>query len=133
MILGIGTDLVSIERIEHILSRHADRFIQRVFTPAEQQLCGTRKAVSSACWAKRFAAKEALVKALGTGMRDGIWFTDVEILNDPLGRPVMTVTGEGARRLQALGSTHGVGTTRIHLSLADESGFALAYVILEGH
>ncbi|MBF0192008.1 MAG: holo-ACP synthase [Magnetococcales bacterium] len=133
MILGTGTDLVSIARIEQILARHADRFVNRVFTPEEQRLCALRKAVSAACWAKRFAAKEAVVKALGTGMRDGIWFTDVEILNDPLGRPVVTVTGEGARRLRELGSAHGVEKIRIHLSLADESGFALAYVLLEGH
>ncbi|MBF0214491.1 MAG: holo-ACP synthase [Magnetococcales bacterium] len=133
MILGIGTDLVSIERIEGILQRHPDRFVARVFTAAERELCGQRQAVAGGCWAKRFAAKEALVKALGTGMRAGIWFTDIEILNDPLGRPMMSLSGLAARRLQEIRAAHGSEKVTIHLSLADESGFALAYVILEGY
>lgn len=131
MILGIGTDLVSIKRIETAMTRFQDRFSQRIFTPAEQRLCASRQA-KFACFAKRFAAKEALVKALGIGMREGIWFTDVEILNDSMGKPVMTLSGEAERLLQSIRISHNCSVVTIHLSLADEEEFALAYVILEG-
>lgn len=131
MILGIGTDLLPIERMERAMMRFGDRFAQRIFTLAEQRLCTGNK-INFACFAKRFAAKEALVKALGLGMRDGIWFTDVEILNDAAGKPVMTLSGAAEIRLQSMlqGSTFSCAT--IHISLADDGGFALAYVILEG-
>ncbi|MBF0626912.1 MAG: holo-ACP synthase [Magnetococcales bacterium] len=132
MIVGIGTDLVAIDRIGQSMQRHADRFLVRVFTAAEQALCAQRRATEVACFAKRFAAKEAMVKALGTGMRDGIWFTDVEVLNDALGRPVITLKGAAARRLHELAMGHGFAETRIHLSLADDGGMAMAHVVVEG-
>ncbi|MBF0428141.1 MAG: holo-ACP synthase [Magnetococcales bacterium] len=131
MILGIGTDLVPIVRIEQAMNRFEDRFARRVFTGAEQSLCGSRKS-SAACFAKRFAAKEALVKALGQGIRQGIWFTDVETLNDDVGKPLMTLSGEAERRLQAILLACHCSVATIHVTLADDGGFALAYVILEG-
>lgn len=112
------------------MTRFQDRFAQRIFTPAEQKLCGLLKP-NYGCFAKRFAAKEALVKALGVGMRDGIWFTDVEILNNDLGQPIMTLHGAAERCFQSILLAHAcIGS--IHVSLADDGGFALAYVILEG-
>ncbi|MBF0142565.1 MAG: holo-ACP synthase [Magnetococcales bacterium] len=125
MILGIGTDLVEIERIEEGLRRFGERLERRLFTPAESRLCEARRAQRSACFAKRFAAKEALVKALGTGMREGIWFTDIEVLPGNDGQPFLFFSGETGRRLAALGQL------RVHLSLSDERGFALAMVVLE--
>ncbi|NGZ06849.1 MAG: holo-ACP synthase [Magnetococcales bacterium] len=133
MILGIGTDCVGIARMDRLRNQYRERFLSRIFTPAEQQLCEQRRAGIAGCLAKRFAAKEALVKALGTGMRDGIWFTDVEILNDPAGAPVVTLCGGAADRLNTLAAAHHLTHTRIHLSLADEAEMALAYVILEGY
>ncbi|GAB0056597.1 Holo-[acyl-carrier-protein] synthase [Candidatus Magnetaquicoccaceae bacterium FCR-1] len=130
MILGIGTDLVAIDRIGKALERHPERFSAKVYTDAERQACALRQ--ETACLAKRFAAKEALAKALGTGMRDGVWFTGMEVGNDPLGRPTLRVNGETARRLEALRVRSGAREVVIHLSLADESGLALAYVVLEG-
>ncbi len=124
MIVGLGSDLVRIDRLEKALLRFGDGFARRVFTDGERQLCDARKN-RAACYAKRFAAKEALTKALGTGMRGGIWFQDVEVLNDDLGRPVMTVSGAARERMQHLGAE----TT--HVSLSDEGGFALAFVVLE--
>ncbi|MBF0295067.1 MAG: holo-ACP synthase [Magnetococcales bacterium] len=131
MILGVGTDLVRIERLERAIGRFPERFTQRVFTPAEQRLC-EGGGMRFACYAKRFAAKEALVKALGVGMRDGVWFTDVEVLNDGLGKPVMTLSGKSAQFLQELLRREQLSRAVIHLSLADEGGFALAHLILEG-
>ncbi|MBF0165041.1 MAG: holo-ACP synthase [Magnetococcales bacterium] len=130
MILGIGTDLVEIARIGKALERHPERFAAKVFTDAERQACARRQ--ETACLAKRFAAKEAMAKALGTGMRDGVWFTGMEVENDPLGRPTLRVNGETARRLETLRDRSGAQKVVIHLSLADEGGFALAHVVLEG-
>ncbi|MBF0342133.1 MAG: holo-ACP synthase [Magnetococcales bacterium] len=132
MILGVGTDLVAIDRIAQAMRRFPDRFMERVLTPAEIRWCMGRQAMTAACCAKRFAAKEALVKALGTGMRGGIWFTEMELDNDPLGRPSMTLHGAAARRAEELAAIHGMEEVVIHLSLADEGGFALAHVVLEG-
>ncbi|MBF0125657.1 MAG: holo-ACP synthase [Magnetococcales bacterium] len=131
MILGIGTDLVKIERLEQAMTRFQERFIGRIFTPAEQRLCGEGR-TRYACYAKRFAAKESLVKALGVGMREGIWFTDMEILNDDYGKPVMTLSGKTERRLHALMQAAHFTSVVIHLALSDEGGFALAHLVLEG-
>ncbi|MBF0178644.1 MAG: holo-ACP synthase [Magnetococcales bacterium] len=131
MILGVGTDLVRIERLERAIGRFPERFTQRIFTPAEQRLC-EGGGMRFACYAKRFAAKEALVKALGVGMRDGVWFTDVEVLNDALGKPLVTLTGKSAQFLQNILHREQLSRAVIHLSLADEEGFALAHLILEG-
>ncbi|MBF0370917.1 MAG: holo-ACP synthase [Magnetococcales bacterium] len=124
MIVGIGSDLVRVERLEKAFGRFGERFARRIFTPAEQACCNERGDRFS-CYAKRFAAKEALVKALGQGMREGIWFLDVEVENNSLGQPRLNITGEAGRRIEALG---GVTT---HVSLSDDSGFALAFVVLE--
>ncbi|MBF0416798.1 MAG: holo-ACP synthase [Magnetococcales bacterium] len=130
MILGIGTDLVEIARIRQAMVRFPERFVSRIFTEAELSACARRQEVS--CLAKRFAAKEALAKALGSGMRDGVWFTGMEVVNDALGRPAMRVSGETARQLVGLQERVGAREVVIHLSLADEGGFALAHVVLEG-
>ncbi|MBF0284059.1 MAG: holo-ACP synthase [Magnetococcales bacterium] len=123
MILGVGTDLVRVDRIAQARRRHGERFLRRLFTPVEQA-AGRGRADLDGFLAKRFAAKEALVKALGIGMRDGVWFTDMEVVNDPLGKPVMHCSGEVARRLEHL-------QARAHLSLTDEGGLAMAFVVLE--
>ena len=124
MIVGLGSDLVRIDRLQRALDRFGEGFARRVFTSGERLACEKRSG-RAACYAKRFAAKEALVKALGTGMRGGIWFRDVEVLNDGLGRPFLTVTGAARARMDAM------GPVTAHLSLSDEGGFALAFVILE--
>src|SRR5271169_5541535 len=101
MIVGIGTDLVDIRRIESAIARHGDRFLQRIFTETERELA-TRRRNSGATYAKRFAAKEACAKALGTGFRDGVFFRDLGVVNLPSGRPTMALTGAALRRLQDL-------------------------------
>ncbi|MEO5347496.1 MAG: holo-ACP synthase [Magnetococcus sp. YQC-9] len=127
----MGTDLVVIERIGQVMERFPERFPARVFTEAELNQCAGRQAGRIACLAKRFAAKEAFAKALGSGMRDGLWFNQMEVGNDALGRPVMRVSGESARALERLRLIHQAREVAIHLSLADDGGFALAYVVLE--
>lgn len=126
MIVGVGTDLVEISRLEKAITRHGDRFVQRIFSPEEQKTC-TTKANQPSCFAKRFAAKEAFVKALGTGMREGIWFRDIVVSNDSLGKPLLHISGESRKRMQTF------GPMAIHLSLSDDGNFALAFVVLETH
>jgi holo-[acyl-carrier protein] synthase len=129
MIIGIGTDLVCIARIDGAIRRFGDRFLRRIFTDAEILHCTpgptSARLTPSACHARRFAAKEAVVKAMGTGVRDGIWFRDIEVQNDTMGRPMIVTHGPTSRWMQSLGVTH------THLSLSDDSGFALAMVVLE--
>lgn len=124
MIIGIGTDLVAIHRIQQAVERFDKRFVDRIFAPSEYDFCVQRKDYA-ACLAKRFAAKEALVKALGTGMRDGVWFTDITVANNALGCPTLSLSGLAAKRL------HPLESLKIHLSLSDENGFAQAFVVLE--
>lgn len=124
MIAGIGVDLCRIDRMERALLRYGDRFSQRLFTPGELADCAQRRD-QAACLAKRFAAKEALVKAMGTGFRDGLWFRQIEVTHDPLGRPILRVSGATEARLQQM------GPMIMHLSLSDEDGMALAMVVLE--
>lgn len=123
MIVGVGSDLVAIHRIQGALERFGERFTRRIFLPQEVARC-TRTAQRAACLAKRFAAKEALVKALGTGMRDGIWFTDIQVVTATGGQPGIRLQGEARRCWESLGSP------TIHLSLSDDAGFALAFVVL---
>ncbi|MBF0125237.1 MAG: holo-ACP synthase [Magnetococcales bacterium] len=126
MIVAIGTDLVRIERIATTIQRFGSCFLKRIFTEQEIAFCSARVGtVASACYAKRFAAKEAIAKALGWGMSGGIWFRDIEILPDNYGKPVVQVMAATAARLRAL------QVDRIHLSLTDEEGLASAVVILE--
>ncbi|PZN12473.1 MAG: 4'-phosphopantetheinyl transferase [Bacillota bacterium] len=124
MILGIGIDLVSVERIRGVVERRGARWLERVFSPAERQDAGT----GPHRWrrlAARWAAKEAFAKALGTGVRGFRW-RDIEVRRDADGRPVLHLTGAAAERLRA------AGVVRVHLSLSHDSEWAVAQVILEG-
>ena len=130
MILGIGTDLAHIDRIAAALAR-SQRFAARVFTPAEQALAEARPALRAATLAKRWAAKEACAKALGTGFRGGMAFTDIEVVNNALGAPALVLHGVAAARLAAL--TPAGHEARLHLSLCDDIPFAQAFVVIEAH
>jgi holo-[acyl-carrier protein] synthase len=125
MIYGIGVDLVKVARIEGVLERYGDRFLERVFTEREIAYC-RGKAWAASALAMRFAAKEAFSKALGVGLRkNGIRWREVEVIPNPLGKPELYVSGRAA----ALCETAGIAN--IHLSLTDEDQRALAVVILE--
>lgn len=124
MIYGIGVDLVSIDRMEKALRKWGDRFIRRVFTELEVNICGSRAYPSSA-FALRFAAKEAFSKAIGTGMKKGIRWQDIEVFHFPGGRPGLNLYG----RSQELCKDAGV--TGLHLSLSDERDYGVAMVVLE--
>ncbi|MGR3484867.1 MAG: holo-ACP synthase [Paracoccaceae bacterium] len=128
MILGIGTDLCNIERVERTLLRFGDRFRDRVFTPAEQARA-ERRPDQPATYAKRWAAKEACSKALGTGLRMGIAWRDMAVTNLGTGQPVMTVTGWAAQRLDAM-TPPGYAAT-IHVTLTDDHPWAQAFVVIE--
>jgi holo-[acyl-carrier protein] synthase len=128
MILGIGTDLCNIERIERTLARFGDRFRNRVFTPVEQRRAERRKDVAGT-YAKRWAAKEACSKALGTGLRMGISWKDMAVTNLRTGQPVMQVTGWAAERLAAM--TPAGHEAVIHVSLTDDHPWAQAFVVIE--
>ncbi|MBF0195851.1 MAG: holo-ACP synthase [Magnetococcales bacterium] len=124
MIIGIGTDLVKIDRLQKSIDRFGQRFLDKIFSKIEHDYCNNRSEIAS-CLAKRFAAKEAFVKALGTGMREGIWFRDVTVSNNSFGSPSILLSGEAAKRLENM------QPYKIHLSLSDEGGFAQAFVIIE--
>ena len=129
MILGIGTDLCNIERIEGTLERFGDRFLQRVFTEREQRKAESRPRAVAATYAKRWAAKEACSKALGTGLRMGIAWKDMAVSNLRTGQPVMDVTGWAKDRLDAM--TPPGHEAIIHVTLTDDHPWAQAYVIIE--
>ncbi len=128
MIVGIGSDLCNISRVEETLARYGDRFIQRCFTPVEQRKSEGR-AQRAASYAKRFAAKEACSKALGTGLNHGVFWRDMGVVNLPSGKPTMKLTGGAAERLAKL--TPPGHEAVIHLSITDEYPMAMAYVIIE--
>ncbi|OYU40950.1 MAG: holo-ACP synthase [Pseudorhodobacter sp. PARRP1] len=129
MILGIGSDLCNIERIEATLARHGDRFKARVFTEREQKKAESRPRAIAATYAKRWAAKEACSKALGTGLRMGISWKDMAVSNLRTGQPVMHLTGWAAERLaQMTPSDH---HAIIHVTLTDDHPWAQAYVVIE--
>ena len=125
MIHGVGTDIVRVERMTHALQRHGERFAQRVL--AESELTEfTGKLRSPAQWlAKRFAAKEAWAKALGTGFRDGISLRDVAVIHDVLGKPALTFVGRAAVIMEQF------GISASHVSLSDEADYVVAFVVLE--
>ena len=127
MIIGLGNDLIDIRRIEAVLERHGERFIERVFTEIEQQKSEGRKN-RAASYAKRFAAKEACAKALGTGLRDGVFWRDMGVVNQPGGRPTMLLTGGAAEKLASLTPTG--AEARIDLTITDEFPLAQAIVII---
>ncbi|MDF1619774.1 holo-ACP synthase [Pseudothioclava nitratireducens] len=128
MILGIGSDMANIERIEATLARFGDRFRNRVFTEVEQAKAERRKDVAGT-YAKRWAAKEACSKALGTGLRMGISWRDMAVSNIETGQPVMAVTGWAAERLAAM--TPPAHEAIIHVTLTDDHPWAQAFVVIE--
>ena len=128
MILGIGTDLANIERIQGTLSRFGDRFRNRVFTEVEQAKAERRKDVAGT-YAKRWAAKEACSKALGTGLSMGIAWRDMSVANLKTGQPTMAVTGWAAERLAAM--TPEGHEAVIHITLTDDHPWAQAFVVIE--
>ena len=128
MILGIGTDLANIDRIQGVLSRHGDRFRNRVFSETEQAKASRRKD-EAGTYAKRWAAKEACSKALGTGLRMGIAWRDMSVTNLSSGQPVMEVTGWAKNRLDKM--TPSDHEAVVHVSLTDDHPWAQAYVVIE--
>jgi holo-[acyl-carrier protein] synthase len=127
MILGVGSDLVDVRRIERVIARHGDRFILRIFTPTERAKA-ERRATRIETYAKRFAAKEACAKALGTGFRRGVFWRDLGVINLPSGRPTMELTGGALERLKAI--TPPQHEARIDLTITDEGPMAQALVII---
>ncbi len=128
MIIGIGNDLIDIRRVEKVIEHHGERFIQRIFTPIEIRK-SERRRMRVASYAKRFAAKEACAKALGTGMSNGVFWRDMGVVNLPSGKPTMALTGGAAKRLARLVPAGHRG--EIHLTITDEFPLAQAYVIIE--
>ena len=127
MIVGLGNDIIDIRRIEKTLEWFGDRFVERVFTDIERAR-SNRRVMRAASYAKRYAAKEACSKALGTGFRNGVFWRDIGVLNEPSGRPKLALTGGARDRL-----LHLVGPDRepvIHLTITDEPPYAQAIVII---
>jgi len=130
MIIGIGSDLTNIDRIDATLQRYGERFVQRVFTPAEQAKAAKRTdSIRAATYAKRFAAKEACAKALGTGIYRGVFFRDISVVNLPSGKPTLELNGGALEFLNKL-VPQGMKPV-IHLSLTDDHPWAQAFVIIE--
>lgn len=130
MILGVGTDLIDIRRIERTLDRFGERFLSRVFTPVERARAEAR-ADRAAAYAKRYAAKEACAKALGTGFRQGVYWRDIGVTNRRSGQPELHLSGGAASRLVAL-TPEGM-VAQIDLSLTDEPPLGQAVVIISAH
>jgi holo-[acyl-carrier protein] synthase len=128
VILGLGTDLCDIRRVERMLERHGDRFTLRVFSEVERARSERRAHFRAASYAKRFAAKEACSKALGTGFRNGVFLSDLRVVNLLSGQPTMELHGAALTRLHAL--TPDGYTPRIFVSLTDEYPYAYAQVII---
>lgn len=127
MILGVGSDLIDIRRIEQTIARFGDRFLERVFTPVERQR-SERRGDRAASYAKRFAAKEACSKALGTGFRMGVYWRDLGVVNLPGGRPTLVLTGGALARLEAM--TPSGMMPHIDVTLTDEPPLAQALVVI---
>lgn len=128
MILGVGSDIIDIRRIERTLARFGDRFIMRVYTEQERARAERRPAQRAATYAKRFAAKEACAKALGTGLKRGVFWRDMGVANLPSGQPTMRLTGGAAARLAQL--TPAGMSPHIHVSLSDDYPLAVGFVII---
>ena len=128
MIIGIGNDVIDIRRIEKTLGTYGERFIQRIFTDTEIRK-SERRAQRAASYAKRFAAKEACSKALGTGFRAGVFWKDMGVVNEPSGKPTMVLTGGARERLDTL--TPAGHSIRIHLTITDDFPYAHAFVMIE--
>lgn len=128
MIIGIGNDICEIERVEKTLERFGDRFVQRCFTEIEQKK-SDRRAQRAASYAKRFAAKEACAKALGTGMSHAVYWRDIGVVNLPSGKPTLELTNGAQKALERL-VPNGY-TPYLHLTITDDNGMAQAIVIIE--
>jgi len=128
MIIGIGSDLCNIERIQHSVDRFGDRFLDRVFTDVEKAKAQSRPLTSAGTLAKRFAAKEAFAKAVGTGFKSGVFMKDIGVVNARSGAPTIVATGGARARLDALAPEgHAID---IHLTMTDDHPWAQAFVIL---
>ncbi|MGQ5700782.1 holo-ACP synthase [Sandaracinobacteroides sp. A072] len=128
MVIGFGNDLCNIERIEASIARFGQRFIDRIFTETEQAKANRRQLTRTGTYAKRFAAKEACAKALGTGFRQGVFFRDMGVVNLPTGQPTLALTGGAALRLAAI--TPPGHRASIHLTLTDDHPWAQAIVLI---
>ena len=128
MIIGLGNDIVDIRRIEKTLEKFGARFTERVFTEVEQKK-SDRRAQRASSYAKRFAAKEACSKALGTGFSHGVFMKDLGVVNEPSGKPTLALTGGAAERLKFL--TPQSMSARVHLTITDEYPYAQAIVMIE--
>ena len=129
MIIGIGSDVLDIRRIEKTIERHGDRFLDRIFTPLERAKAERRtERIRAATYAKRFAAKEAASKALGTGFRAGVFWRDLGVVNLPSGQPTLRMTGGAAERLAAI--TPPGYRAEIALTMTDEFPYAQAMVVI---
>ena len=128
MILGIGNDIVDITRVEKTLERFGARFVDRIFTEVEKRK-SDKRALRAASYAKRFAAKEACSKALGTGFRRGVFWKDMGVVNEPSGRPTMVLTGGAKAQLDRL--TPAGMTAKVFLTITDDMPYAQAVVIIE--
>jgi len=129
VIIGLGSDLCNIERIQNSLDRFGERFEQRVFTDLELQKAARRPFTKAGTLAKRFAAKEAFSKAVGTGFRAGVFMKDIGVVNAPSGAPTLALTGGARARLDAI--TPDGHAASIHLTLTDDHPWAQAFVIIE--
>jgi len=127
MILGVGSDLIDVRRIARAVERHGERFLGRIFT-ATERATAERRARRYETYAKRFAAKEACAKALGTGLRAGVFWRDMGVVNLPSGRPTMKLTGGALSRLQSI--TPAGCDARIDVTIADEGPMAQAVVVI---
>ena len=128
MIIGIGNDVIDIRRIEETLGRFGERFVDRIFTDVEIRK-SEKRAQRAASYAKRFAAKEACSKALGTGFRKGVFWKDMGVVNEPSGKPTMVLTGGARDQLESLVPPG--HKARIHLTITDDFPYAHAFVMIE--
>lgn len=129
MIIGLGSDLCNIERIQHSLDRFGDKFEQRVFTDIERAKAARRPFTKAGTLAKRFAAKEAFSKAVGTGFKAGVFMRDIGVVNGPSGAPTLALTGGAQARLMSL--VPAGHRPLVHLTLTDDHPWAQAFVIIE--
>jgi holo-[acyl-carrier protein] synthase len=129
VIVGIGSDLCNIERIQNSLDRWGDKFLNRVFTEVEQRKAASRPHTVAGTLAKRFAAKEAFSKAVGTGFKRGVFMKDIGVVNAPSGAPTLALTGGARARLDAL--TPAGHLAVVHLTLTDDHPWAQAFVVIE--
>ena len=129
MIIGLGSDLCNIERIVTALERHGERFEQRIFTEEERAKAAERPFTKAATLAKRFAAKEAFSKAVGTGFSQGVFMKDIGVINGPSGAPTLALTGGALSRIEAM--TPAGHQATVHLTLTDDHPWAQAFVIVE--